>query len=277
MRELQIGAQFWTIDNLDITNYRNGDPISHVQDEEDWRNLKTGAWCYFENNIDNNEVYGKLYNYYAISDPRGLAPVGYRVPQHYDWLELRKFGGRLKSKNEWSEKTEFDFYVPFNAKPGGNRDSDGKFNNKKSASGWWASAETDVRNQGNIAHWLYENDPQLGWKPYFENSGFYVRCIKETYRVVKFFLNDNLQLEHSSISLKYSSSTTFQEILNMLYKTSLKDKVSAYSYGKEWIIEIYDGVRIEKVDWIENLENRIFEHMPYWIYHENLRLIINRI
>jgi hypothetical protein len=62
MRELQIPEQIWTIDNLDITNYRNGGTIPHVQDEEEWKNLKTGAWCYFENNIDNNEVYGKLYN-----------------------------------------------------------------------------------------------------------------------------------------------------------------------------------------------------------------------
>ncbi len=186
MRELKIGEQIWTTDNLDVSTYRNGDIIPNVEDAEEWKNLKTGAWCYFENNIDNNLTFGKLYNYYAIIDQRGLAPEGYRIPQHYEWLLLQKFGSRLKSRNDWNEEKglglHFIFNVPFNAKPGGYRDDYGRFLYKNEAIGWWASADSADKNQNNIAHWLYRNDSQLGWKPFFKNDGFYVRCLKETYK-----------------------------------------------------------------------------------------------
>lgn len=275
MRELKIGEQIWTIDNLDVTTYRNGDSIPHVEDAEVWKNLETGAWCHFENKFENNLIYGKLYNYYAIIDPRGLAPEGYRIPQHYDWLLLQKFGSRLKSKNDWYENVEFDYYVPFNAKPGGYRDSYGRFCYKNEAIGWWASAEGDVKNQGNIAHWLYQNDPQLGWKPFFENDGFYVRCLKETYKSINLYFNDNLQLNYKSISIKYSSSTTFQEVLNTLYETFLRGKVNPNTYGLDWIIQIYDGERIDKLNKIGIPDNRIFENILNSQFPMAYRLIIS--
>ena len=275
MRDLKIGEQVWTIENLDITTYRNGDSIPNVEDAEEWKNLKTGAWCYFENNVKNNIEYGKLYNYHAIVDPRGLAPQGFRIPQHYDWLFLQKFGSRLKSKNDWNEKEELDFYVPFDAKPGGYRDSYGRFCYKNEAIGWWASPESDVKNQGNIAHWLYKSDSQLGWKPFFENDGFYVRCIKETYKTINFSLNDNLQLHYKSISIKYSISTTFQEVLNMIYAYCLKGTVNSYSYGMDWTIQIYDGERIDNIIKAGNIDNRIFENILKSQY-KSYRLIISR-
>jgi uncharacterized protein (TIGR02145 family) len=274
MKEIKIGQQIWTNNNLDITTYRNGDLIPNIEDEDEWKNLKTGAWCYFENNPDNN-IHGKLYNYHAIIDPRGFAPEGYRIPQHYDWLLLQKFGSRLKSKSEWQEKDEFDFYIPFNAKPGGYRDRSGRFCYKNEAVGWWASAEMDVKNQGNIAHWLYQNDPQLGWKPFFENDGFYVRCIKETYKSKEFYFNDNLRLNTKSCSIKYTTTTTFQEILNIIYHQFLKGKVNPCSYGIEWILQIYDGEHISGLNKSGSLDNRIFDNIFKDQYRE-YRLIISR-
>jgi uncharacterized protein (TIGR02145 family) len=278
MRELKIGEQqIWTIDNLDVTTYRNGDPIPNVEDAEEWKNLKAGAWCYFENKIDNNSIYGKLYNYYAVVDPRGIAPEGYRVPTHYDWLRIQKFGSRLKSKNDWNEKLEMDYYLPFNAKPGGYRDSYGRFCYRNEAIGWWTSPESDVNNQGNIAHWLYQNDPQLGWKPFFQNDGFYIRCIKETFKTKVFHLNDNLHCNYKSISLKYTSLTTFQELLNLIYRDFLKDKVNSYSYGIDWAIQIYDGDHIHYLNKIGNSDNRIFESLIENQYKTPYRLIISRL
>jgi uncharacterized protein (TIGR02145 family) len=274
MREIKIEEQIWTIDNLDITTYRNGDLIPKIEDVDEWKNLKTGAWCYFENNPDNN-IHGKLYNYHAIIDPRGLAPEGYRIPQHYDWLLLQKFGSRLKSKSDWQEKDELDFYIPFNAKPVGYRDSYGRFCYKNEAVGWWASPEKDVKNQGNIAHWLYQNDPQLGWKPFIENDGFYVRCLKETYKAIDLYFNDNLHLHYEAISIKYNKSTTFQEVLNMLYEQFLKGTVNSYSYGIEWIIQIYDGEHVNVLNKLGNSDIRIFDEILSSQYR-NFRLIISR-
>lgn len=275
MRELKIGEQIWTIDNLDVSTYRNGDFITKVEDSEEWKNVKTGAWCYFENNIDNNIIFGKIYNYYALIDPRGLAPDGYRIPHHYDWLLLQKFGSRIKMRTAWNEKEELDYYIPFNAKPGGCRDSYGNFCYKNEAIGWWTIAESDVKNQSNIAHWLYQNEPQLGWKPFFKNFGFYVRCLKETYKSIDFHFNDNLQLHYKSISVKYNKSTTLQEVLNFLYAQFLQGKVNADAYGIEWKIQIYDDERIENLNKIDNSEERIFERFLITQNLINFKLIIN--
>jgi len=189
---------------------------------------------------------------------------------------LQKFGSSLKSKFEWNEKKELDFYIPFNAKPGGHRDSFGRFCYKNEAIGWWASSECDVKNQGNIAHWLYKNDSQLGWKPFFENDGFYVRCIKETHKSIKFHVNTNLHLQYNYISINYTGITTFQEILNLIYKNFLIDIVNPCSYGVDWTIQIYDGERIEDLHKVGDKDDRDFEKILEGIYKNRFRLIISR-
>lgn len=65
--------------NYSGTDYQNGDPIPQVTDPTIWSSLTTGAWCWY-NNDPANEDYGKLYNWYAVNDPRGFAPIGYHVP-----------------------------------------------------------------------------------------------------------------------------------------------------------------------------------------------------
>jgi uncharacterized protein (TIGR02145 family) len=79
--------------NLDVTTYRNGDPIPEITDQTQWNNLTTGAWCYYQNNTANGAIYGKLYNWYAVNDPRGLAPVGYHVPSLAEYIILRDYLG----------------------------------------------------------------------------------------------------------------------------------------------------------------------------------------
>jgi uncharacterized protein (TIGR02145 family) len=85
--DVKIGTQTWTTKNLDVSNYRNGDVILLVQDAKQWENLKTGAWCYYDNKLSNGEKYGKLYNWYAVNDARGLAPDGYHVPSDNEWIQ----------------------------------------------------------------------------------------------------------------------------------------------------------------------------------------------
>src|ERR1035437_3981549 len=102
-----ICSQIWMLKNLDVSTYRNGDAIPQVTDSIQWVNLTTGAWCYYNNNSANGPVYGKLYNWYAVNDPRGLAPVGWHVPSHAEWTELSiclyaisptgNVGGKMKS------------------------------------------------------------------------------------------------------------------------------------------------------------------------------------
>lgn len=81
--QVTIGSQRWMTRNLSVVTYRNGDPIPQVQDSAQWVNLTTGAWCYYNNDPATGAIFGKLYNWYAVTDPRGLAPAGWHIPVEY--------------------------------------------------------------------------------------------------------------------------------------------------------------------------------------------------
>jgi uncharacterized protein (TIGR02145 family) len=107
--EVQIGNQIWMTKNLNVSRYRNGDPIPQVTDPTQWANLTTGAWRYYNNDSANGSVYGKLYNWYAVNDPRGLAPNGWHVPSTNEYITLTSFlggdaiaGGKLKTTSLWN-------------------------------------------------------------------------------------------------------------------------------------------------------------------------------
>ncbi|WP_293891113.1 fibrobacter succinogenes major paralogous domain-containing protein [Flavobacterium sp.] len=88
-----INGKQWMQENLNVSKYRNGDVIPEVTNMTDWDALTTGAWCYYENDTANGPVYGKLYNWYAINDPRGLAPTGWHIPTDVEWSSLTTFLG----------------------------------------------------------------------------------------------------------------------------------------------------------------------------------------
>jgi len=97
-----IGSQTWTTQNLNVSVYRNGDPIPQVTDDVTWASLTTGAYCYYNNDSATYaSTYGKLYNWYAVTDSRGLAPAGYHIPTDAEWFTLRTTvganGGELKT------------------------------------------------------------------------------------------------------------------------------------------------------------------------------------
>jgi uncharacterized protein (TIGR02145 family) len=79
MNSVKIGHQEWSSENLNVDHFNNGDEIQQVESAEDWLKClenKTPAWCYFDNNPDNGNKYGKLYNAFAVMDVRGIAPEG---------------------------------------------------------------------------------------------------------------------------------------------------------------------------------------------------------
>lgn len=109
-KTVKIGTQNWCTKNLDVSTYRNGDSIPQVKDAAKWKKLTTGAWCYYENKTINGTVYGKLYNWYAVIDPRGLAPIGYHIPSDAEWTILVNYlggdtvaGVKMKSTTGWEE------------------------------------------------------------------------------------------------------------------------------------------------------------------------------
>jgi len=108
---LEIGDQIWMEKNLDLKSFRNGDPIIEVKNNDEWIKAyedKIPAWSYYENLPFNGEQYGILYNYYAIVDPKGLSPTGWRIPSANDWQKLvDALGGfsglaeKIKSETLW--------------------------------------------------------------------------------------------------------------------------------------------------------------------------------
>jgi uncharacterized protein (TIGR02145 family) len=110
---ITIGTQVWMTKNLDVTIFRNGDPIPQAKTNEEWEKAgenKQAAWCYYENDPANGAKYGKLYNWYAVNDSRGLAPVGYHIPSDAEWTKLEDYlgadaGRKMKSKIGWNSYT----------------------------------------------------------------------------------------------------------------------------------------------------------------------------
>jgi uncharacterized protein (TIGR02145 family) len=109
--------------NLNVSKYRNGDIIPEVKDGNEWRELKTGAWCYYNNDPKNEAIYGKLYNWYAINDPRGLAPKGYHIPSENEFYEIMDYIIGRYPRRTFITIDEFveTLFLSFKASKGGNR------------------------------------------------------------------------------------------------------------------------------------------------------------
>ena len=113
-KEVIIGNQVWMTKNLDVSTFRNGDPIPEAKTDEEWEKAgenKKPAWCYWDNDPANGAKYGKLYNWHAVNDPRGLAPDGYHIPTDAEWKILTKYlgekaGTKMKSTSGWLSHTE---------------------------------------------------------------------------------------------------------------------------------------------------------------------------
>ena len=187
--DIIIGDQTWTGCNLDVTNYQNGDPIPQVQDPTEWAALTTGAWCYYENDPLNGCTYGKLYNWYAVNDPRGLAPAGYHVPTDTDFTTLYTYlggeaaaGGALKEAGlaHWiAPNTGATNTSGFTAFPGGVRNiPSGTFNLIGAYGLWWSATDNGVGAYS--LQLLYNDGGVVGWgTPYFKTDGHSVRLIKD--------------------------------------------------------------------------------------------------
>ena len=182
-----IGTQQWQAKNLDVAFYRNGDPIPQVTGRNAWAGLTTGAWCYYNNDPIQGNKYGKLYNWYAVNDPRGLAPQGWHIPSDAEWTTLgNTLGGELVAGGKMKEPGTLNWTAPntgadnssgFAGLPGGFRYNDGTFGNIGLNGHWWSSTETNSPDAWfRLLEYLY------GSLFRFSNPkqvGFSVRCLRD--------------------------------------------------------------------------------------------------
>jgi uncharacterized protein (TIGR02145 family) len=182
-----IGAQYWMEKNLEVTTYRNGDPIPYVTDATAWAALTTGAWCYYNNDPANGSLYGKLYNWYAVNDPRGLAPVGWHVPTDAELTTLSTTlggdavaGGKMKvaGTTRWTTpNTGADNSSGFAGLPGGARNKFGSFVNVGFNGSWWSSSESDATFAWGRD--LYYTSGAILRNLFSKQHGFSVRCLMD--------------------------------------------------------------------------------------------------
>jgi uncharacterized protein (TIGR02145 family) len=188
--EVTIGKQVWMTQNLNVDMFRNGDPIPEAKTAEEW--IRAGengqpAWSYYNNNPDNGDRHGKLYNWYAVNDSRGLAPEGWKIPSDEDWSRLEDFlggmylevGVKMKSIDFWAYYLDYGGTNEsgFSGLPGGRRRSDGRFDRVGSEGYWWSSTEDDTSSAwcrylsyGSKSVWRYGFD---------KDYGFSVRCLRD--------------------------------------------------------------------------------------------------
>jgi uncharacterized protein (TIGR02145 family) len=186
----RLGIQIWAASNLNVSHFRNGDPITEAKTPEEWANAGkngTPAWCYYENDPINGEKYGKLYNAYAINDPRGLAPEGWHIPANTEWSTLVKglqgidvAGTKLKSASDWKRRKGTD-KIGFAAIPGGCRESNGKFRDLGMTGSWWSnSVPIDIKPSDKIVSFVVsDNTAQVKYLRSEKGTGLSVRCKKD--------------------------------------------------------------------------------------------------
>ena len=179
--EVKIGRQIWMASNLNVDKFNNGDSILEAKTKEEWDSAginEIPAWCYYENDENNGKLYGKLYNWFAINDPRGIAPTGFIIPSKDDFeLLVNELNGRsffrqkIKSKFNWPKGAEGTNSSGFNAIPSGSRELEFKYISKDVY--FWTSSE---EGKYAFAFWLGQGSSNTSFN---KSSGFSIRCIKE--------------------------------------------------------------------------------------------------
>ena len=182
----------WLYTNLKTTRYRNGDLIPTGLSDTQWQNTTTGAYAIYNDIAQNNNIYGKLYNWYAVADPRELCPTGWHVPSDSEWDTLVNYlgggsvaGGKMKTIGDlqsgtglWqSPNTGATNSSGFSGLPGGFRNYDGSFSNIGTFGDWWSSTPNGSNNAWD--RYLYSNSGDVYRVIGNKQAGISVRCLRD--------------------------------------------------------------------------------------------------
>ncbi len=183
-----IGTQTWMTENLKTTRYRNGNAVPVVNDPVSWAALTTGAYCYYNNESNNAGTYGLLYNWYAVSDSRKLAPQGWHIPTLDEWdILINYLGGQITASYKLKESGTTHWIQSgdnvtnasnFTALPGGTRAYDtGIFSNFGFLGAWWTSTEDVYTLSFCKIMFSSEGQVTLYWQD--RANGMSIRCLKD--------------------------------------------------------------------------------------------------
>ena len=182
-----IGTQVWMAENLKVTHYRNGDLISNVTDSSGWSSQTAGAYCNYANEVANVAAYGRLYNWYATSDDRNIAPTGWHVPNDVEWQTLVDYlGGDAVAGWKMKEAGTAHWLPPntggtnecgYTALPGGYRGWFGIFADLGNYATFWTS--TSISGTHAWYRSISYDNPEVSHYDSKKHYGFSVRCVKD--------------------------------------------------------------------------------------------------
>ena len=195
---IEINNQKWASKNLNTNIFRNGDSILYAQTNKQWLDCHSNgipAYCYYDNDPKNGETYGAIYNWFAMADPRGIAPIGFRVANDLDWVELYSFlkigvinypnkgiaGIKLKSTYSWSNHGNGEDAYGMSILPGGLRLLNGSFQGIGDCISLWSrdSTYSYSYSAASESNYIYFQSNEIDMLFKNENSriGHYIRCI----------------------------------------------------------------------------------------------------
>ncbi|MFN5372579.1 MAG: FISUMP domain-containing protein, partial [Bacteroidia bacterium] len=188
LQEIKIGQQIWSLNNLNTDRFRNGDTIPEVKSNSAWvlaGENKQPAWCYYDNNSMHGESYGKLYNWYAVADSRGLCPAGWHVPNNAEWAALGEtLGGNDKAAEQLNQlsikegRSSDSNGRRFNSFPGGIRLSNGRFDYLGNDSYWWTVSDNSSKE--GVNRYILHDSSEINKATYYLKSNAHsVKCIKD--------------------------------------------------------------------------------------------------
>jgi uncharacterized protein (TIGR02145 family) len=196
---IKIGNQWWMAENLKVTHYNNGDSLLNLTNTEDWENSRSGSFCSYGNYEYTSNVYGRLYNWFAIEDSRKIAPKGWHIPNDSEWKELEielgmnpteangngyrgvGIGGKLKSAGiQWvSPNVGATDSVGFSALGSGLRMSNGTFTAILFSGLFWTSSESEFNSNYAIYRELNSDTSAIYRSSDSKQLGFSIRCVKD--------------------------------------------------------------------------------------------------
>lgn len=184
-KEIKIGNQVWMTDNLNVNKFHNGVTIPESKNAEEWKKAGEAgepAWCYYDNDPANGAKYGRLYNWYAVNHPSGLAPKGWKIPSNDDWSLLTKYlgadaGKKMKSTIGWLENGNGTNETGFNALPGGFRNYGVGFGGIGYSGYYWCGTEGDT-DYGWV-WFVHYHGSEVVREGSGKGMGYYVRCVRD--------------------------------------------------------------------------------------------------
>jgi uncharacterized protein (TIGR02145 family) len=183
---IRIGNQEWMTENLRVTHFRNGEEVPNVADNTAWSLLTTGARCYYNNDSAAFAgTYGALFNFFAVSDTRGLCPSGWHIPSNIEWTTLTTYlggtsvaGGKMKAARLWPSPNAGELNTSgFSGLPSGHRFREGNFDFNGIKETWWTSTHVDPPAVWYRA--VIYNSAEVIIDGQWNEAGLSVRCLKD--------------------------------------------------------------------------------------------------